>query len=149
MARQRLIRNELPLVDEVVLVRALFDNSPNGAVFDRAALIADATLNFELFGYYGLSLWAASAGWAVDRVLAEKSRRAARVALFTVGDLRASGLRLAPSGKAPHYDAIIDPVDQAFGAVSLTTASAAQLADRLIRAAYTVVENRHHTADLY
>ncbi len=50
MARQRLIRDEAPLPDDAILVRLLFNGYEDGSAFDRAALIADATLNFTEFG---------------------------------------------------------------------------------------------------
>lgn len=148
MARQRLIRDEAPLPDDAILVRALFDTYPGGAVFDRAVLIADAARNFELFGYYGLSLWATSAAWPVDRVLAEKAQKAARAALFTAGDLRDKGLGLVPSGKAPHYDTSVGDIDgRTFGSVQITAPSAEDLIDRFVSATYTLFQNRHHTSD--
>lgn len=109
MASQRLIRDEPPLADGAVLVRTLFDTNPDCQTFDREVLIADVTVNFDLFGYYGLSLWAISDAWPLDKVLAEKARKARRVALFTAGELRSQGLGLIPSGRAPHYDTTHGP----------------------------------------
>ena len=123
MARQRRIRDEAPLPD-------------------------DATRNVELFGYYGLSLWATSAEWPVDRVLAEKGQRAARAALFTAGGLRDKGLGLVPSGRAPHYDTTVgDVYGRSSGSVQITAPSADDLVDRLISATYTLVENHHYKPD--
>jgi len=87
-----------------VLVRALFDTYPHGEVFARDVLIVDVNYNFDVFGYHGLSLWLVSATCPLDRVLREKTRKARRVAIFSVGDLLEQGLGLVPSGKAPHYD---------------------------------------------
>lgn len=108
--RQRLIREEPPLADGAVLVRTLFDTYPDGRMFDRDALVADVAVNFDLFGYYGLSLWAISDDWPLDVVLVEKARKARRVALFTAGELRSQGLGLVPSGRAPHYDTSVGTV---------------------------------------
>ncbi|MGQ0842742.1 MAG: hypothetical protein ACT4QF_01275 [Sporichthyaceae bacterium] len=94
-----MIRDGLALPSEAVLVRALFDVGPDSHVFDRGVLIADATYNFEMFGYYGLSLWLVSESWPLERVLAEKCRRAGWVALFEAGELQRTGLGLVPSGK--------------------------------------------------
>jgi hypothetical protein len=88
VVRHRFVRDEVRLADEAVLVRALFSTCLDGALFDRGALVADATRNFELFGYYGLSLWLGGVPWPVERVLGEKCRKAARAELFTAGDLR-------------------------------------------------------------
>jgi hypothetical protein len=148
VARQRNIRDEAPLPDDATLVRALFDAHAGGTAFDRVVLIADATRNFELFGYYGLSLWATSAEWPVDRVLAQKSQKAARAALFTAGDLRDKGLGLVPSGRAPHYDTTVgDIYGRTFGSVQITAPSADDLIDRFVSATYTLVENHHYKTD--
>ena len=134
--------------DCVTLARALFDTYPGGVAFDRAVLIADATRNFELFGYYGLSLWATSVAWPVDRVLAEKAHKAAQAALFTAGDLRDKGLGLVPSGKTPHYDISVGDVSgRTFGSVQITAPSAEDLIDRFVSATYTLVQNRHYRSD--
>jgi hypothetical protein len=53
-----------------------------------------------------------------------------------------------PSGRVPHHDAIVGTVGgQTFGSVQVTASSAEDLADRLVSAASTVVENRHYTED--
>lgn len=131
MTRQRLIRDEPRLPGHAVLVRALFDLRTIGQTFDRSTLVSDATLNFDLFGYFGLSLWAVSDAWPMDRVLAEKCRKARRVCLFSAGDLAAHGLELLASGRTPHYDAT----------VQVTAPSAEELVDRFLSATYTVVDN--------
>jgi hypothetical protein len=94
MVRRRSVRSVLPLPDSAVLVRALFEVYEHGAVFDRDVLIGDAAYNFAEFGYYGLSLWLAQDPWPLGRILAEKTRRASRVALFAAGDLGGQGLTL-------------------------------------------------------
>jgi hypothetical protein len=137
-----MIREEPPLRDEAVLVRTLSDVYRDGQIFHRGVLLADATVNFDAFGYYGLSLWAVSDAWPLERVLLEKALKARRVALFTVGDLRSQGLGLIPSGRAPHFDTTVGAVTgQVFGPMQVTAASAEELVDQFIAAAYTVVEN--------
>jgi hypothetical protein len=129
----------------VVLVRALFDTYPDGRPFDRDVLVADASYNFELFGYYGLSLWQVSDSWPLDRVLAEKCRRASRVATFEARDLQGGGLGLVPSGRAPHYDASLGPVyGQLFASVRVAAPTAEELVDRFLSAAYTLRDNEFH-----
>lgn len=56
MARSRAIRDVPPLPAHAVLVRALFEVYPDGRDYDRDALVADVTYNFDEFGYFGLSL---------------------------------------------------------------------------------------------
>lgn len=148
MARKRLIRDEPPLPSEAALVRALFDTYPHGGVFDRDVLIADVSYNFEVFGYFGLSLWLVSEAWPLDRVLAERTRKARRVALFSAGALSAQGLGLVPSGKAPHYDTSHGLVyGDSYGSVQVTAGSAEELVDRFIAAAYTVEDNSFYEQD--
>lgn len=74
MVRQRLIRDEPPPPDEALLVRSLFGAVLHGRIFDRDALVADATVNFDTFGYYGLSLWGISDAWPLELVLGAKAR---------------------------------------------------------------------------
>jgi len=85
MVRRRSVRSALPLANSALLVRALFEVYEHGAVFDRDVLVADVAYNFDEFGYYGLSLWLVQDPWPLARILAEKTRRASRVALFTAG----------------------------------------------------------------
>lgn len=142
MVRQRLIRDDPALPDGAVLVRSLFDAYPDGRAFDRAALVADSTVNFDTFGFYGLSLWAISEPWPLDRVLVQKARKARRVALFAAGELRSQGLSIVPSGKAPHVDATLAAAGRpAAGPMQVAGASAEELVDRFLLANYTLVEN--------
>ena len=145
MVRQRLIREEPPLPSDAVLIRALFDAYPHGGVFDRDVLVTDATYNFEIFGYYGLSLWLVSESWPLDRVLAEKCRRAGRVVVFEAEAVQNSGLGLVPSGREPHYDAGLGPVyGQSFASLRVTAPTAEELVDGFLSAAYTVRDNEFH-----
>lgn len=128
--------------DDAVLLRSLFDAYPDGRVFDRTALIADSAVNFDVFGYYGLSRWAISGPWSLDRVLEQKARKARRVASFTAGELRSQGLSIVPSGKAPHVDTTVGAAARpAAGPMQVAGASAEELVDRFLLATYTLVEN--------
>ena len=140
-----MIRDEIPFADDAVLVRLLRESLPAGDVFDRNDLIIDVGNNYDLFGYYGLPLWAAAGEWPLDRVLANKAARAKTVALFRAGDLRDKGLSLVPSGRSPHYDTNVGEVyGRTFGAVQVTASTAADLVDRFVSATYTVMENPHY-----
>jgi hypothetical protein len=146
MARQRLIRDEAPLPDDAILVRLLFDGYEDGSAFDRATLVADATLNFTEFGYYGLSMWGAVGPRSLESVLARKCRFSRWVALYRAADLRDKGLGIVPSGAAPHFDASVgDVYGQSFGSVQITASSAGDLIDRFITATYTGMQNEHFT----
>lgn len=143
MARRRLIRDEAPLPDDAILVRLLFDGYRNGSAFDRARLIADATLNFTEFGYYGLSMWGTSDVRPLEAVLADRCKFSRWVALYRAADLRDKGLGLVPSGKVPHYDTSVgDVYGQSFGSVQITASSAEDLVDRFITATDTGVRNQ-------
>jgi hypothetical protein len=146
--KRRLIRDEPLLPDAAVLVRALTSPTPGIGEFDRTALLEDLSLNFDLFGYYGLSCWGQSADWSIDRILRVKAVRAERMALLTAGALRAQGLGIVPSGKYPHYDVTLGPVyDSTFGGVSLAAPNKDDFVDRILRAPYTVEQNRHYRQD--
>jgi len=148
VARQRLIRGDPPPPEGAVLVRALFDTYPYGSVFERDVLIADVTYNFDVFGYYGLSVRLVSATWPLERVLREKMRKARRVASFSVGDLLEQGLGLVPSGKTPHYDTTHGAVYGAtYRSLQVTAGSAEELVDRFLSAAYTVEDNSFYEQD--
>jgi hypothetical protein len=149
MVRRRSIRDVPPLPDEAVLVRALFEVYDHGGDYDRDALIADVTYNFDEFGYYGLSLWLVSEAWTLDRLRVEKTRRAARVALYTAGDLTGHGLRLVASGREPHYDATDGAlITGDSGSVRITAGSAEELTDRFLATPYTVEQNPHFVQDV-
>ena len=148
MVRQRLIREEPPPPSDAVLVRALFDAYPHGGVLDRDVLISDVTYNFDVFGYYGLSLWLVSEAWPLDRVLGEKTRKARRVALFSSGVLLARGLGLVPSGKPPHFDTTHGSVyGTVYGRGKITAGSAEELVDRFLGAPYNVEDNSFYVQD--
>lgn len=145
MPKQRLIRDEGLLAEDVPLVRGLTDLDPPSRDFDRATLIQDVEFNLEAYGYYGLSLWRASGAWSMDRVLDEKLYRARRVAVFRAGGLHDAGLGLVPSGTDPHYDAAFgDVYGTSYGDSASSSGSAAELVERFLAAAYSVVDNKYY-----
>jgi len=149
MAMKRLIRDEPPIGDNVTLARMVFEHNKPKGIFVKSELVKDATNNFELFGYYGLSLWGADGDAALDSVLAVKCRRSKNVALFTAAELRDKGLGLVPSGKAPHYDTSVgDVYGRTFGSVQITATSAEDLVDRFMSAPYIIIENKHFIEDI-
>lgn len=148
MARQRLIREDSGLPDDAVLVRGRSEGVVPGEGFDREVLIADAAFNHELFDYFGLSLWLSEDPWPLERLLREKLRRFASVALFTAGALRTTGLGLVPSGRVPHFDASLGVVGgRVFGDARATVPSAANVVDRFLAAPYTVERNPFYEQD--
>lgn len=128
-----------------MLIRALFEAYDHND-YDRDTLIADATYNFDEFGYYGLSLWLIGEPWALDRLMTEKTRRAARIALYQASVLREHNLRLVASGREPHYDVTDGVVIRGdSGSVRITAGTAAELVDRSLSAPYTVERNPYFT----
>jgi hypothetical protein len=148
MVKARAIRDEAPLPDDAVLVRLVFEQVVRGSLFAPAPLVVDASDNFELFGYYGLSLWGVAPPQSLDDVLASKASRSRHVALFRAADLRDRGLGIVPSGRAPHFDTTVGAVGgRTFGSVQITASSAEDLVARFRSAAYTVMQNPHFVSD--
>ena len=92
--RQR--RDELPPPDVALVVR--------GDLLDSLRLAADATDNFEIYGFYGISVFVENDAADVDWITAHKLARARMLALFRTGDLLGAGLELWATGQAPHYE---------------------------------------------
>jgi len=148
--KQRTIRDQAPIPDNATLVRMIFDRDLRDTDFNRELLIVDASNNFELFGYFGLSLWATSDDPSDTATLfAEKCGRSKYLAVFVAGELRDKGLGLVPSGKAPHFDASVGSVyGNAFGSVQIVAPNAADLVARFMSAPYTVLENPYYNEEL-
>lgn len=133
-----------------MLVRALYDRYDHGGDFDRSALLADATYNFQEFGYFGLSLWLAADPWPLGRVLNEKTRKASRVALFRAEALRTHGLTLVASGREPHFDVTDGSLIAGDSrSIRVTAGSAGELVDRFLASAYTVRNNEFFEQDAH
>jgi hypothetical protein len=87
--------------DDVVVVR--------GGELDPEVLTADAERNHSIYGIYGISVFALR-----DVTLDELAQqpplvRFERLTLMTVSTLRATQLRLEPTGRNPrHYDVTFD-----------------------------------------
>ena len=125
MVRRRSVRDVPPPQDEAVLVRALFEGYDHGGDYSRD----DA--------------------WTLDRLKAEKTRKATRVALYTAGDLTRHGLKLVASGREPHYDATDGArITGDSGSVRITAGSAEELTDRFLATPYTVEQNLHFVQDV-
>lgn len=110
--KQRYLRVGDELTDDVAVV-------VRGGDLDPGILRHDALRNHEIYGTFGISVFAAR-----DLTIDELAQQAplvrfARLAIVTVGVLRALGLRLEPTGRNPrHYDVTFDDLDQGTAALS-------------------------------
>lgn len=120
--KQRQVRDEPPLDEATVVLR--------GNLLTEATLAITASDNYEVYGFYGVSVWAVVGGVTSDSLLATKLAKQEVVAFFTAGDLRAAGLELRPTGALPHYDVVHTDVGQ--------------LVAKLIACPHEVIDNEHY-----
>lgn len=107
-----------------------------GDDLDVELLAADAARNFELYGFYGLSVWVPGDGVTVDAVLATKLVKSRLAVRFRAGDLYDLGLALWDTGQFPHYDGVYLAGDTLEGLVSA-----------FVAAPRTVTINDHYDPD--
>jgi hypothetical protein len=120
--KQRWVRDESPPDDAALVLR--------GNLLTEAILATTAAENFEVYGYYAVSVWAEVGGATRDSLLATKLVKQEVVAVFKAGDLRAAGLELRPTGASPHYDVVHTDVGQ--------------LVTKLIACPHEVIDNVHY-----
>jgi hypothetical protein len=109
--------------DEDVVVR--------GGELDPAVLRQDAQRNHEIYGAYGISVFAVR-GMTLDEMAQQAPLvRFSRLTLVKAGVIRDAGLRLEPTGRNPrHFDITFDQLDQGV--------------DRLCQCEHEVVVNPYH-----
>jgi hypothetical protein len=83
-----------------------------GDLLDPDALRHDAEENFEVYGFWGISVFAEVGGVDVFWIASHRLARAEWLAVFTVGDLLEAGLDLWDTGQSPHYDVVYGEVDE-------------------------------------
>lgn len=98
--KQRQRRGEPLPADAAFVIR--------GDLLDPAVLAASARENNEVYGFYGISVFAEVGGITWVEIASTKLRRAEWVVLFTTRSLVAGGLDLWDTGQAPHYDVVHD-----------------------------------------
>jgi hypothetical protein len=105
MTSKRRHRRGEPLPDEAaVIVR--------GDLLEPAILFDSARENHEVYGFYGVSVFAEAGGVTWQEIASTKLGRAEWIVLFTARALLAAGLDLWDTGQAPHYDIVHDDLDQ-------------------------------------
>ena len=110
--KQRFIRADDELTDDIdVVVR--------GGDLDPEILRQDALRNHQIYGTYGISVFAVR-----DLTLDELAQKAPlvrfeRLTIVTVGALLSHGFRLEPTGRnARHYDVTFDDLDEGVAELS-------------------------------
>jgi hypothetical protein len=117
--KRRARRGEPPPHDAALVVR--------GDVLDPEALRADATDNFEVYGYWGISTFVEIGAFDLAWIAAHKLRRAGWLVVFRAGDVLTAGLELWDTGQSPHYDVVHENLDE--------------LVNRLVACPHRVIRN--------
>lgn len=105
MKKQRHVREGDRLDDDATIVI-------RGGALDAIALRADAQRYHGIYGEYGISVFAAR-GATIDELAQEVPLvRFGTLTLVRVGDLRAAGFRLDPTGRNPrHFTVVFEELD--------------------------------------
>lgn len=122
VVKQRARRGEPALPAATVLIR--------GDLLDPDMLATSAQRNYEVYGFYGISVFAETEDTRWTDLAASRFARVEWLVLFTAGDLVASGLELWDTGLAPHFDVVHE--------------SLSGLVARMLGTSHRVVQNPHH-----
>jgi hypothetical protein len=106
--KKRRARRGEPLLEPTALVL-------RGDLLDPDELRTAAERNAEVYGYFGISVFAEVGGATFDTITATKLARARWIAVFTAQDLLAAGLELWDTGQTPHYDVVHEALPELLG----------------------------------
>jgi hypothetical protein len=101
-----------------------------GDLLDPDELESDARDNFDVYGFYGISVYAEVGGVDVDWIAGHKLRRAEWLVLFEVRHVLGAGLDLWDTGLSPHYDVV--------------HADLGELVTRLVGCQHRLLRNSHY-----
>lgn len=102
MSKTRARRDEPPPASDAVVVRGILGESG----LDVADLRANAVMNHDLYGFYGISVWVTSPDFPLVVLERTKLAKFDLYAVLTVADLVDRGLEMWPTGRQPHYDLV-------------------------------------------
>ncbi len=120
--KQRARRGDEPLPAAAVLIR--------GDLLDPDVLAESARRNFEVYGFYGISVFSETSDAPWTELAATRFAGAEWLVLFTAGDLILSGLELWDTGMSPHFDLVHGDLDE--------------LVARMLATSHRVLQNPHH-----
>ena len=95
MPKQRARRGDRPRLAATVVIR--------GDLLDPDALAESAQRNFDVYGFYGVSVFAETVEVPWMDLAATRFIAVRWLVLFTAGDLQAAGLDLWDTGVAPTF----------------------------------------------
>jgi hypothetical protein len=95
MAKERARRGDRPRLAATVVIR--------GDLLDPDALAKSAQRNFDVYGFYGVSVFAETVEIPWTDLAATRFIAVRWLVLFTAGDLQAAGLDLWDKGVAPTF----------------------------------------------